>query len=144
MRVDYVRVYQRKGQTNVGCDGKNGARPTRQYIEDHLDAYTSEWFDLDVCGLCYASRFSFPHIFSLPSSISPHDVAYCSSRFLYSMLRFFPSCSTFLYSMPSAPSPTLTLIMHDTDEMVVVDPNLTVWTQTKYPKPKNGLFAGGC
>lgn len=35
--VDYVRVYQRKGQTNIGCDGKD--RPTTQYINDHLVAY---------------------------------------------------------------------------------------------------------
>ena len=39
MRVDYVRVYQRKGQTNIGC---NPARfPTSDYIDRHMDAYTS-------------------------------------------------------------------------------------------------------
>lgn len=39
MRVDYVRVYQRKGQTNIGC---NPARfPTSDYIERHMDAYTN-------------------------------------------------------------------------------------------------------
>ncbi|KZT33957.1 glycoside hydrolase family 16 protein [Sistotremastrum suecicum HHB10207 ss-3] len=37
--VDYVRVYQREGQTNVGCDPPT--RPTAQYIQDHLDAYSS-------------------------------------------------------------------------------------------------------
>ena len=38
--VDYVRVYQRKGQQNIGCDP--AARPTAQYINDHLSAYTSK------------------------------------------------------------------------------------------------------
>ena len=37
--MDYVRVYQRKGQTNIGC---NPARfPTSDYIDRHMDAYTS-------------------------------------------------------------------------------------------------------
>jgi len=38
-KIDYVRVYQRKGQTNVGCNPKD--RPTTDYIASHLDAYTS-------------------------------------------------------------------------------------------------------
>ncbi|TFK23860.1 concanavalin A-like lectin/glucanase [Coprinopsis marcescibilis] len=41
MLVDYVRVYQRKGAINVGCDPKE--YPTRRYIEEHMDAYMSEW-----------------------------------------------------------------------------------------------------
>lgn len=40
LRFDYVRVYQRKGSTNIGCDPS--AYPTAKYINDHLDAYTSE------------------------------------------------------------------------------------------------------
>ncbi|KAG8915297.1 hypothetical protein FRC01_003716 [Tulasnella sp. 417] len=39
LRFDYVRVYQRKGQTNVGCDPEN--YPTAKYINDHLNAYTN-------------------------------------------------------------------------------------------------------
>ncbi|CEL55357.1 Beta-glucan synthesis-associated protein KRE6 OS=Saccharomyces cerevisiae (strain ATCC 204508 / S288c) GN=KRE6 PE=1 SV=2 [Rhizoctonia solani AG-1 IB] len=38
-KVDYVRVYQRKGETNIGCDPKD--YPTTQYIRDHLDVYTN-------------------------------------------------------------------------------------------------------
>ncbi|CAE6502147.1 unnamed protein product [Rhizoctonia solani] len=38
-KVDYVRVYQRKGEKNVGCDPKD--YPTAQYIKDHLDVYTN-------------------------------------------------------------------------------------------------------
>lgn len=40
MLVDYVRIYQRKGYENVGCspDGY----PTEEYINNHLEAYTSK------------------------------------------------------------------------------------------------------
>lgn len=41
--VDYVRVYQRKGKTNIGCDGKDKSMPTTGYIQDHLVAYSSEF-----------------------------------------------------------------------------------------------------
>ncbi|KAF6743434.1 beta-glucan synthesis-associated protein-domain-containing protein [Ephemerocybe angulata] len=37
MLVDYVRVYQRKNEINVGCDPKG--YPTKKYIDDHLEAY---------------------------------------------------------------------------------------------------------
>lgn len=37
MKIDYVRIYQRKGETNVGCDPPD--YPTTQYIQDHLDQY---------------------------------------------------------------------------------------------------------
>ncbi|KAI0659067.1 beta-glucan synthesis-associated [Cubamyces menziesii] len=39
MQIDYVRVYQRKGQTNIGCDPPD--YPTAKYIADHMDAYTN-------------------------------------------------------------------------------------------------------
>ncbi|KAG8981100.1 hypothetical protein FRC05_004000 [Tulasnella sp. 425] len=39
LRFDYIRVYQRKGQTNVGCDPEN--YPTAKYINDHIAAYTN-------------------------------------------------------------------------------------------------------
>lgn len=42
LRFDYVRVYQRKGQTNVGCDPAN--YPTMSYITAHPEAYSSEFF----------------------------------------------------------------------------------------------------
>ncbi|KAG5728844.1 hypothetical protein E4T56_gene17829, partial [Termitomyces sp. T112] len=38
MLVDYVRVYQRRGQTNVGCSPTE--YPTEDYIRGHWDAYT--------------------------------------------------------------------------------------------------------
>jgi len=34
MLIEYVRVYQRKGQTNIGCDPPN--YPTANYIQNHL------------------------------------------------------------------------------------------------------------
>lgn len=37
MLVDYVRVYQRKGQTNVGCSPAD--YPTEDYINRHMDSY---------------------------------------------------------------------------------------------------------
>ena len=40
MLIDYVRIYQRKGFENVGCSPDD--YPTREYINKHLDAYTSE------------------------------------------------------------------------------------------------------
>jgi beta-glucan synthesis-associated protein KRE6 len=39
MLIDYVRVYQRKGQTNIGCDPKD--YPTADYIARHPEAYNS-------------------------------------------------------------------------------------------------------
>ncbi len=39
MQVDYVRVYQRKGHTNIGCDPPD--YPTKNYIDNHPDAYGS-------------------------------------------------------------------------------------------------------
>ena len=39
MLVDYVRVYQRDGHTNVGCDPPD--HPTANYINNHPEAYNS-------------------------------------------------------------------------------------------------------
>ncbi|KAA1088213.1 hypothetical protein PGTUg99_026290 [Puccinia graminis f. sp. tritici] len=39
MLVDYVRVYQRKGQENIGCSPKDF--PTESYINKHINAYTN-------------------------------------------------------------------------------------------------------
>lgn len=39
MLVDYVRVYQPKGQTNIGCDPDDF--PTQAYINRHIQAYTN-------------------------------------------------------------------------------------------------------
>ena len=41
MQVDYVRVYQRAGQTNIGCDPPD--YPTKKYIDDHPEAYSSAY-----------------------------------------------------------------------------------------------------
>lgn len=42
MHIDYVRVYQRSDSKNIGCDPPD--YPTSQYIQDHLNAYMSEWW----------------------------------------------------------------------------------------------------
>ncbi|KAK7059126.1 hypothetical protein VNI00_001752 [Paramarasmius palmivorus] len=39
MLIDYVRVYQRKGETNIGCDPKDF--PTQAYINAYIEAYTN-------------------------------------------------------------------------------------------------------
>jgi hypothetical protein len=39
MLVDYVRVYQRAGHTNIGCDPPD--YPTTDYINKHYEAYSS-------------------------------------------------------------------------------------------------------
>ncbi|KAG9048977.1 hypothetical protein FS837_011528 [Tulasnella sp. UAMH 9824] len=39
MYVDYVRVYQRKGHENIGCDPPD--YPTADYINRHINAYTN-------------------------------------------------------------------------------------------------------
>lgn len=44
MHVDYVRVYQREGETNVGCNPTN--YPTTDYINNHINAYTSAFLHL--------------------------------------------------------------------------------------------------
>jgi len=38
MLIDYVRVYQKEGAQNIGCDTQN--YPTANYINNHLNAYT--------------------------------------------------------------------------------------------------------
>ena len=39
MKVDYIRVYQPKGQENIGCDPTDF--PTQAYIERYIDAYNN-------------------------------------------------------------------------------------------------------
>ncbi|EPQ59119.1 glycoside hydrolase family 16 protein [Gloeophyllum trabeum ATCC 11539] len=39
MRVDYIRVYQRKDSINIGCDPKDF--PTQKYINEYLPAYAN-------------------------------------------------------------------------------------------------------
>lgn len=39
MLIDYVRVYQPEGQTNIGCDPDDF--PTQDYINRHMPAYTN-------------------------------------------------------------------------------------------------------
>jgi len=60
MLVDYVRVYQRKGQTNIGCDPPN--YPTANYIQRHLDTYSSAFFLLFF--LSYLWRLLTPWLFA--------------------------------------------------------------------------------
>ncbi|EJD47628.1 beta-glucan synthesis-associated [Auricularia subglabra TFB-10046 SS5] len=42
MYVDYVRVYQRDGEDNIGCEPKNF--PMQDYINKHINAYTNPNF----------------------------------------------------------------------------------------------------
>jgi hypothetical protein len=39
MRIDWIRVYQPKGQKNIGCDPPN--YPTQAYINAYIEAYTN-------------------------------------------------------------------------------------------------------
>jgi hypothetical protein len=39
MKVDYIRIYQRKGQTNTGCSPPK--YPTADYINSHMEAFTN-------------------------------------------------------------------------------------------------------
>ncbi|KAL0572857.1 hypothetical protein V5O48_009106 [Marasmius crinis-equi] len=40
MQFDYIRIYQREGHTNIGCNPKD--YPTMDYIKKHIDMY-SDW-----------------------------------------------------------------------------------------------------
>lgn len=46
MRVDYVRWYQKKGQTMVTCDPPGFE--TTKYIQDHMNAYTNPNFTVSA------------------------------------------------------------------------------------------------
>ncbi|KAF2744401.1 glycoside hydrolase family 16 protein [Sporormia fimetaria CBS 119925] len=49
MRIDYVRWYQKKGETMVTCDPPGFE--TTEYIKDHMDAYTNpNWTQWDQTG----------------------------------------------------------------------------------------------
>jgi hypothetical protein len=52
MKVDYIRIYQRPDQINVGCDPPG--YPTTEYIQKHIEAYTNPnltlWSDYDPKG----------------------------------------------------------------------------------------------
>ena len=52
MLVDYVRVYQRKNEINIGCDPVD--YPTAKYIQDHLDPYMSACFVASHLTLLFA------------------------------------------------------------------------------------------
>ena len=39
MRIDYIRVYQPKGEENIGCEPEKF--PTQAYINKYMDAYTN-------------------------------------------------------------------------------------------------------
>lgn len=60
MLVDYVRVYQRDGETNVGCDPPD--YPTSDYINNHFEAYDSEFSTYVFCFPGNESFFSDPNI----------------------------------------------------------------------------------
>jgi hypothetical protein len=52
MLVDYVRVYQRDGETNIGCNPSDF--PTTDYINAHYEAYASEFVS------CFCSARASP------------------------------------------------------------------------------------
>jgi beta-glucanase (GH16 family) len=54
MYVDYVRVYQRDGVSQITCDPDN--RPTAKYIQDHLPAYSNPNFTTWA-----QAGYGFPH-----------------------------------------------------------------------------------
>ena len=56
LKIDYVRVYQKKGSTNVGCDPKN--YPTADYINNHLDAYQSKLLIVSSASLYVLTRIA--------------------------------------------------------------------------------------
>jgi hypothetical protein len=56
MLVDYVRVYQRAGQTNIGCDPPD--YPTADYINRHYNAYSGLCCSYQVTILCSLTVFS--------------------------------------------------------------------------------------
>jgi hypothetical protein len=56
MHIDYIRVYQPKGQLNYGCDPEG--YPTNNYINQYIEAYTNP--NLTV---------SFPNCFSSVDSL---------------------------------------------------------------------------
>ena len=47
MLVEYVRMYQHKGQTNIGCDPPGF--PVANYIQNHLDMYSSAYPRVPFC-----------------------------------------------------------------------------------------------
>ncbi|KAF8489534.1 beta-glucan synthesis-associated protein-domain-containing protein [Russula emetica] len=57
MLVDYVRVYQRTGQTNIGCDPPD--YPTADYINRHYEAYSDPQLLSWTTGPAGAN-YSFP------------------------------------------------------------------------------------
>lgn len=50
MLVDYVRVYQCKGQTSIGCEPP--AYPVADYIAAHLDTYLIMSFSFAAAFMC--------------------------------------------------------------------------------------------
>jgi len=57
MLVDYVRVYQRKDSTNVGCNPLE--YPTMDYISRHQEAYTNPQLQVWTSGPSGANN-TFP------------------------------------------------------------------------------------
>ena len=93
MLVDYVRVYQRTGETNIGCDPSD--YPTADYIQRHPDTYGSKFllsaFFLGGFGLLTERHArSQSHDFQLPNA----EERTCQCHFLFTsrsilILNFF-------------------------------------------------------
>jgi len=57
MLIDYVRVYQREGSVNIGCNPQD--HPTEDYISNHYEAYTNPQLLTWTTGPAGAN-YSFP------------------------------------------------------------------------------------
>jgi hypothetical protein len=67
MLVDYVRVYQREGQTNIGCNPPG--YPTTDYISNHPEAYNS--LSCSHRGISFMLAYS---LFSCRSAVVVLDI----------------------------------------------------------------------
>jgi Beta-glucan synthesis-associated protein SKN1/KRE6/Sbg1 len=86
MLVDYVRVYQRTGETNIGCDPSD--YPTADYIQRHPDTYGSKFFVVCVFfwggfwfayGAVVGMARSQSHDFQLPNT----EERTCQCHFIF-------------------------------------------------------------
>jgi len=68
MKVDYVRVYQPKGEENIGCEPSDF--PTQAYISQYIDAYSNPNLTTWVDDYHQTIPRYTIHVFLCPRSIS--------------------------------------------------------------------------
>jgi beta-glucan synthesis-associated protein KRE6 len=82
MLVDYVWVYQRKGQTNIGCEPPG--YPTVDYTSRHLDTYSSEHDFYFICccefGLIVMMRYVDPNFTAFNYAVPKNGLVRSISR----------------------------------------------------------------